>query len=225
MFITIKRMTILIIIAIFLVIVTVVFYFTAIQTSIAKPEYVVVIDAGHGGIDGGCEGYAGTVERDINLEYAKTLKSYCDDFGFKTVMTRTNENGLYSPFASNKKKDDMLARQKIIEKTNPDIVISIHMNSYAVSSSRGAQVFFNSEIENSKLLADEIQKQFVKNLVKPRQTTQKGDYFILNCTNIPSVIVECGFISNQEEEQLLISDGYKDKVCYSILCGILSYMM
>ena len=225
MFITIKRMTILIVMAVLFVIASVVVYFTAIQTSVSKPEYTIVIDAGHGGIDGGCKGYSGTIERDINLEYAKTLKSYCDDFGFKTVMTRTNENGLYSPFASNKKKDDMLARQKIIEKSNADIVISLHMNSYALSSSRGAQVFFNEEIENSKRLADEIQNQFIKNLVKPRQASQKGDYYILNCSNTPSVIVECGFISNQEEEQLLLSDGYKDKVCYSILCGILSYLM
>ncbi len=187
--------------------------------------YRVVIDAGHGGIDGGSEGFNGTKESEINLVYAKTLQQYFKDFGFKTTMTRTNENGLYSPFASNKKKDDMQKRKEIIESVKPDMVISIHMNSFALSSSRGAQVFYNQDNENSKLLADQIQKQFVQNLVKPRQTTQKGDYFILNCTSIPSVIVECGFISNQEEETLLNTDAYREKVCYSILCGVVSYLM
>ena len=187
--------------------------------------YSIVIDAGHGGIDGGSEGFNGTKESEINLAYAKTLEQYFKDFGFKTTMTRTNENGLYSPFASNKKKDDMQKRKEIIENVKPDIVISIHMNSFALSTSRGAQVFYNKDNENSKLLADQIQKQFVQNLVKPRQTTQKGDYFILNCTSIPSVIVECGFISNQEEETLLNTDIYREKVCYSILCGVVSYLM
>ena len=187
--------------------------------------YTVVIDAGHGGIDGGCEGYSGTVESEINLEYAQTLKEYCDSFGFKTIMTRTNESGLYSPFAINKKKDDMKNRKSIIEKAKPDAVISIHMNSYSASSSRGAQCFYNKDNKNSKMLADSIQKQFVQNLVKPRKTTQSGDYYMLNCTQYSSVIVECGFISNQEEEKLLLNKDYKDNVCYSILCGILSYLM
>ena len=69
------------------------------------------------------------------------------------------------------------------------------------------------------------QNQFVLNLFKPRQTSQKGDYYILNCTSTPSVIVECGFISNMQEEQLLLSENYKEKICYSILCGMVSYTM
>lgn len=187
--------------------------------------YTIVIDAGHGGIDGGCEGYSGTKESLINLEYAKTLKEYCENFGMKVVMTRTNQNGLYSPFASNKKKDDMLARKKIIQNANPDFVVSIHMNSFDAQSSRGAQVFYNKDNQNSKQLAEHIQKQFVSNLTKPRKNCEQGDYYILNSTIFPSVIVECGFISNKEEEQLLLTNEYKNKVCYSILCGILEYML
>ncbi|MBO5885013.1 MAG: N-acetylmuramoyl-L-alanine amidase [Clostridia bacterium] len=161
--------------------------------------YTIVIDAGHGGIDGGCEGYSGTKESLINLEYAQTLKEYCENFGMKVVMTRINQNGLYSPFAGNKKKDDMLARKNIIQNTKPDFVVSIHMNSFDAQSSRGAQVFYNRDNQNSQLLAEHIQKQFVNNLTKARKTCQQGDYYILNSTIYPSVIVECGFISNKEE--------------------------
>ena len=143
----------------------------------------------------------------------------------KVVMTRTNQNGLYSPFAGNKKKDDMLARKNIIQNAKPDFVVSIHMNSFDTQSSRGAQVFYNRDNQNSQLLAEHIQKQFVNNLTKARKTCQQGDYYILNSTIYPSVIVECGFISNKEEEQLLLTEEYKNRVCYSILCGVLEYML
>lgn len=198
---------------------------TIILSQASAYTFTIVIDAGHGGIDNGCEGYSGTKESEINLEYAKTLKEYCKQFGYKVVMTRTNQNGLYSQFSSNKKKDDMKQRKKIIEQAKPDIVVSIHMNSFRAESSRGAQVFYNIDNQNSKNLADCIQQQFVKTLVKPRKTSQAGDYYIVNCTKYPSVIAECGFISNPEEENLLLDNNYKDKVCYSILCGIVAYTM
>ncbi len=186
-------------------------------------KYTIVIDAGHGGIDFGSEGYAGSKESELNLSYAITLKRYCEDYGFKVVLTRKDANGLYDALASNKKKDDMKKRKQIIEKVNPDIVISIHMNSFAESYTRGAQVFYNNQSDNSKALADCIQKQFTKNLVKARKSSQAGDYYIVNCTRFPSVICECGFISNREEENLLNTEDYKNQVCYSILCGVISY--
>lgn len=225
-FLTIKKKTIIaVLLCVFCVGVFCPTYFAIKSVATPKHIFTVVIDAGHGGIDNGCEGYSGTKESEINLAYATTLQQYCKEFGFSVVMTRNSDKGLYSPFASNKKKDDMKARKEIIEKSKADIVVSVHMNSYPKNSSRGAQVFYNQDNENSKILADKIQAQFVKNLVKPRKTSQKGDYFIVNCTPVPSVIVECGFISNKEEEQLLLTESYKDNVCYSILCGILTYIM
>ncbi len=199
-------------------------FFIVSTTNASSYVSTIVIDAGHGGIDGGSIGYSGTIEKDINLEYSKTLKNMCSQFGFKVVMTRTNDSGLYSPFAVNKKKDDMKKRKQIIEKAKPDIVISIHMNSTKGNSSRGAQVFYNKENENSIRLANSIQKQFQDKLIKPRKTSQNGDYYIVNCTPYPSVIVECGFLSNKEEEKLLLTNDYKNNVCYSILCGIIDYM-
>ena len=223
-FLVIKKKAIYIFLAILLAVLCAV-SFMVVSTSSPKPMYTIVIDAGHGGIDNGSIGYSGTLESEINLWYAKTLQQYCTEFGFFVTMTRSNDNGLYSPFAKNKKKDDMKQRQKIIEDTSPDMVISIHMNSFPESSSRGAQVFYAKDSEAGKLLADSIQDQFVKNLVKPRQSSEVGDYYIVNCTTAPSVIVECGFVSNPEEEQLLLQEDYKDKVCYSVVCGILKYLM
>ena len=212
-------------ILIFLVFILLLFILSGVSFASATPKnsHTIVIDAGHGGVDGGSEGYSGSQESELNLEYAKKLKQYCEDYGFKVVLTRKDSNGLYTQSAPNKKKDDMQKRQQIIESANPDIVVSIHMNSFQQSYTRGAQVFYNKDCEASKVLADCIQKQFVQNLVKARKSTQAGDYYILNCTNVPSVICECGFVSNPEEEKLLMSDEYKNQVCYSILCGIFSY--
>ena len=194
------------------------------NTSTKADRYTIVIDAGHGGLDGGSIGVSGTIESEINLEYAKTLCEMCNQFGMKVVMTRTNSNGLYSSFASNKKKDDMKARKEIIEKTKPDIVVSIHMNSFSLQSAKGAQVFYDKNNENSKLLAQNIQKMFVKNIENSKEKSMMGDYYIVNCTNYTSVIVECGYLSNFEEEKLLCTKSHKDKLCYNILCGILSYL-
>lgn len=189
-----------------------------------KTKYTIVIDAGHGGIDGGSVGKtSGVSEAELNLQYALTLREYLQDFGFNVVMTRSTSNGLYSPLASNKKKDDMKKRKEIVENSKADFVISIHMNSYN-STSHGAQVFYGKNDEPSKLLADSIQKYFIKYLQKPRQETKVGDYYILNAIKVPSVLVECGYISNPTEEKLLLSEEYKKEVCYSILLGVISYL-
>lgn len=198
-------------------------YFSVKVTNLHKPTYTIVIDAGHGGIDGGCVGESGVNESTLTLKYAKTLEQYFSEFGFKVVMTRTNEGGLYGAFSRNKKKDDMQKRKQIIENSSADVVVSLHMNSYPSQSSRGAQVFYNKDSENSKSLAKSIQNQFLKSLVKPRKSCLPGDYYMVSCTKVPSVIVECGFVSNAEEEKLLLSDEYREKVCYSILCGVVLY--
>ncbi len=225
MFLVLKRKILIISLCILILLVSVISVTAVKVSSTPKANYTIVIDAGHGGIDPGCEGnLENSNERILNLEYAKTLKSYLTLYGFHVVMTRINTDGLYSALATNKKKDDMQKRKEIIEKSNADLVISIHMNSYSLKSVRGAQAFYNPENEISKNLANSIQEQFLKDLPKAKKTSSVGDYYILNCTNIPAVIIECGFLSNYEEEKLLLSSEYKDKVCYSILCGVLKYL-
>lgn len=198
-------------------------FLPSVLVSSPRGKATIIVDAGHGGIDGGSVGISGTTERVINLDYAKTLKKYLENYGFSVVLTRENLDSLASSSSDNVKKEDMLKRKEIIEKNNADLVVSIHMNSFPLESCRGAQVFYNPNSEVSKSLATSIQDVFKQNLPKARASADKGDYYLLNCTNVPAVIVECGFISNAEEEKLLLTEEYREKVCYSILCGIIKY--
>ena len=200
-------------------------FFATKETSSPKGSFIVVIDAGHGGIDGGCVGKTtGVYESDLNLEYAKILASHLENMGISSVLTRTDSNGLYEEGVSNRKKSDMKKRKEIIENASPMLVISIHMNSYTLRSSHGAQTFYKNGSEAGKTLAGDIQSQLKSNLGYVRGEAQVGDYYIVNCTDIPSVLVECGFLSNKNEERLLIDKDYQDKVCYAIMCGIVKYL-
>ena len=221
-FLLLKKRNIIISFVLILIFLACIFLPTVLVTS-PRGKATIIVDAGHGGIDGGSVGISGTTERVINLEYAKTLKRYLEDYGFHVILTRENLDGLASPNSENVKKSDMLKRKEIIEKNNADLVVSIHMNSFPLESCRGAQVFYNPNSEISMILASSIQDVFIKNLPKARAAADKGDYYLLNCTNVPAVIVECGFISNAEEEKLLLTEEYREKVCYSILCGIIKY--
>lgn len=216
-------------IVLFLVFVICVSCFAFLPSALASSPrglMTIVIDAGHGGIDPGCEGIQeGSNERELNLAYSNCLKKYLElYYDVNVVMTRTTTNGLYSSFAKNKKKDDMQKRKEIIQNSNADLVISIHMNAYPLTSVRGAQVYYNPECDISKNLATSIQNCFKVDLPYAKSSPGIGDYFILNCTNTPAVIIECGFLSNSEEETLLLSSDYREKVCYSILCGIIKYL-
>ncbi len=194
------------------------------ETSSSKIK--VVLDAGHGGIDGGVSGVkTGVMESELNLKVVKKLERYLNDAGISVVLTRTSEAGLYGVANSSLKRKDMQKRKEIIEKAQPDLVVSIHMNDYSISTRRGAQVFYKSNDERGKLLAESIQYSFNQMEEATRSCTAlKGDYYILNCTEYPSVIAECGFLSNPEEEALLITDEYQDAVAYSLFKGIVGYL-
>ena len=224
-FLTIKKRTLCIILISIVLICAIFGIFYAVQTtSSPKPEYSIVIDAGHGGADGGCIGKSsGVTENELNLEYAETLKSICEGLGLKVVMTRTDLNGLYSPLASNKKRSDMEARQKIIQESGADVVLSVHMNAFPLTSSRGAQVFFDSKNQGGKELAQSIQTSLHDSIAYAKSSASDGDLYILNCTQIPGALVEFGFLSNLEEEELLLNESYRQDICYAVVCGILDY--
>ena len=131
--------------------------------------------------------------------------------------------GLYSPLASNKKRSEMEKRIEIIEKTNPDMVISIHMNSFTSEEVRGSQVFYSEGKESGKALAESVQTSLHKNVEYAKKTAKIGDYYILNCSPSPSILIECGFVSNPEEEKLLLDNDYCQNFCYFVACGIVSY--
>ena len=188
--------------------------------SVPKIGKTVVVDAGHGGIDGGVVGStSGVKESEINLAIAKSLKHFLERNGYDVVMTRENSDGLYGLTSKNKKLRDMEARRDIIKEAKPDLVISVHQNYYPLSSVRGAQVFYSADSEISKQIADSMQGTLNTALGNDR-IAKTGDYYIVNCTDFPSVIVECGFLSNPEEEKLLVTAAYQEKVAYSVFSAV-----
>ena len=196
--------------------------YAARATSSPKAQYTIVIDAGHGGRDGGAVGSTGVTESELNLEFSLKLKELCEEYGFKVVLTRKDMNGLYSLFATNKKKSEMKKRQEIIEKAKPDVVVSIHMNSFS-SSSSGAQCFYASGNEAGEKLATRVQQALSTEIEHTGVTAKVGDFYVLNCTDYACVLVECGFLSNPEEEQKLCDEEYQTNFCRTLLYGILDY--
>ena len=197
----------------------------SIKTSI-KPQYkyTIVIDAGHGGRDGGSIGVAGSVEKELNLEYAKSLQKLLKKAGVNVIMTRTTDNGLYDNDANNKKLSDMRKRREIINNAQPDLVISIHMNSFPLDSCKGAKTFYQIGSDISFEAAKNIQNSLHYYIDNASSTVGAGDYYILNCSKYTSVLIECGFVSSPEEEQLLNDASYREKFVYGIYCGIMMYL-
>ncbi len=188
-----------------------------------KPEFTVVIDAGHGGIDGGVSGKKSNVkESELNLDISRKLKSEFDDSGAKTVMTRKTEAGLYGVFSKGFKRRDMKKRMEIAEKASPDVFVSVHLNYFSSSSRRGAQVFYKIGDEQSKKLAQSVQKQ-LNELCGKDYSPLVGDYYVLNESKSRAILCECGFLSNEEDENLLLTDDYRKKIAEKIFAGVEAY--
>lgn len=219
-----KKTIIFLIISIFIVIGCCATYFSVSAVSTPKTTHSIVIDAGHGGRDGGAIGKkTGVSESELNLKYAKTLQKICQDFGMKVTMTRNDMDGLYDEFADNKKKSEMENRKNIINSSGADIMVSLHMNSFPLSSCDGAQIFYASGSESGFKLAKSVQESVCKDFTNARNYVTVGDYFVLNYSTMPSILIECGFLSNPQEEQNLQDDEYCEKFCYDILAGIISF--
>ncbi len=184
----------------------------------------IVIDAGHGGIDGGCVGASGVTESELNLAFSLQAKKTFEKMGFKVVLTRENMDGLYDPFAKNKKRSEMEKREHIIKQANPDVLISFHMNALNLKSVDGAQVFYQQGRENGQEFAKVMTETLMENDIKLLAKEKKGDFYVLNCTKIPAILIECGFLSNLEEEALLTSEEYQERFCESVLQGVLLYL-
>ncbi len=186
----------------------------------------VVIDAGHGGNDPGKVGVNGAFEKDINLAIALKVEKYLSGQGIDVVMTRTEDKGLYEESDSNKKVRDMKKRLAIIEEARPVIAVSIHQNSYPDASVSGVQVFYYKNSEQSKTAAEIMQKQLINSLKpeKERSAKDNNSYYLLKKTSVPIIIVECAFMSNPTEAQLLTQEEYQEKIAWSIYMGIMQYI-
>ena len=192
--------------------------------TVPSRNYTVVIDPGHGGSDPGSIGYKTKIHEDeLNLKMSLLLKEKLEKAGINVVMTRTSQDALIEGRGRKWKRAEMEERRKLIVKTRPNMVISLHQNSYTNHSLRGAQVFYDKTSEISRQIAESIQEQFKLNLNKSIKAPSPGDYFMLKCSSAPSVIIECGFLSNEEEEKLLQSDEYQEKIIDSIYKGIVNF--
>ncbi len=199
-------------------------YVSSVQVE-KKQKACVVIDAGHGGSDPGKVGINDQLEKDLNLKIAMLLKDFLQAEGISVVMTRESDQGLYDEGASNKKVQDMKRRLEIIEQADPEIVVSIHQNSYHEEYVKGAQVFYYTTSENSKALAEVIQDQLrVLDLDNRREAKGNDSYFLLKKTAKPIVIVECGFLSNREEAEKLATPLYQERLAWNIHMGIMKYL-
>lgn len=197
---------------------------------------VVVVDAGHGGVDGGAESVDGTIERDVNLKIAQRLQKRLEDKGVRVIMTRSDAEGLYGGKTEGAirslKTRDMYERKAIIDKAGADLVVSIHLNSFTQDRSvKGAQVFYPAEgpgslITQSRQAAEMIQKNLnhTINIDKPRTALGKNDVFLLRDVVSPIVIVECGFLSNDEDAANLKKQQHQEKIAKSLETSICKYL-
>lgn len=185
----------------------------------------VIIDPGHGGRDPGKVGTVGTLEKELNLKIALHLKNILDSQGIEVILTRTKDKDLATT-TDNFKFSDMKERVSLIQKSNADLVVSIHQNSYTDPNVYGAQCFYYTNAEEGKKLASLLQKQIITstNQTKLRDPKENSDYYLLKHSPSPIVIVECGFLSNPKEEQLLLTDEYQRKMAWAIQLGILQYL-
>ena len=184
---------------------------------------VIVIDSGHGGDDPGKIGINQAKEKDVNLKIAKKVKKRLKKEGWKVVMTREEDVMLGDAEKGNRKIHDMKARVELINKTMPDMAVSIHQNSYQEAEIHGAQVFYYSHSQDGKRMAETMQRALLMaDEENTRQAKGNDTYYLLKRTEVPTIIVECGFLSNPQEAEKLTEDGYQKKLAQAITSGIIA---
>lgn len=199
--------------------------FPTLNRAAKDSKEVIVIDPGHGGFDPGKVGVNNSLEKDINLAIAKKVESCLSDSGYTVYMTRTEDVALCSGNEKSKKLADMQNRVKLIEDAGPALTVSIHQNSYSAGT-KGAQVFYYTKSESGKKLAH-IMQNTIKELVQSdnhRVEKPNDSYYMLRKVSGPLVIVECGFLSNPEEEALLKDDAYQQKMAAAICEGVENFL-
>ncbi len=202
------------------------FFLFNVQTVSSAPlkkldDYVVFIDPGHGGYDGGAKAN-GLVEKDLNLIIGLRLRTYLENAGVKVYMTRSDDRDYVTPGRGTKKKRDLDKRIEMINNSDADLFISIHMNSLPDSRWRGAQTFYYDSFPENKILANCIQESIIEILQNTtRQAKEVKTLYLFKNVNKPGVLVEVGFISNPEEAKDLSNPHYQDKVAYALFLGII----
>lgn len=205
----------------------------AIFTSVIKQPYeppVIILDAGHGGMDGGCVSVNNVPEKGINLNILLNLRCLLQVFGYNVEVTRDTDRSIHDDGIegiANQKSSDMDNRLELFNKYDNAVCISIHQNQFTDSSYSGAQMFYSNEVKGSSSLAQSIQDSFVS-LLQPDNKREiklcgKELFLCYYCKN-PTVMVECGFLSNPDEAALLETEEYQQKVAFTVFGGLEKYL-
>lgn len=191
-----------------------------------EARYTVILDAGHGGRDGGAAASDGTLEKTLNLAVATKLCAMLETANVRVIMTRTDDRELASPDSSHKKRDDLQARLAMTENLERAIFVSLHMNTFPVEKYSGLQVYFSPNHVESLALAERIQADaLMLREDNHRAVKAAGDsIYLMTHIKIPAVLVECGFLSNREECELLKSEVYQTKLALCLYSSILGYL-
>ncbi|MDR7871572.1 MAG: N-acetylmuramoyl-L-alanine amidase CwlD [Tissierellaceae bacterium] len=190
---------------------------------------IIGIDPGHGGVDPGAVSKSGILEDEINLEIALKLKRLIEQSGGIVIMTRDEDKGLYTEKSTTlrqKKTEDLINRKALIEETGCELFVSIHMNSFTNSKYSGSQTLYYDGYPENEKLASIIQEELKTVLDKDnrRAAAIRDDVYLIKELQIPSVLVEAGFLSNPEEEILLQKEEYQEKIAWAIYVGIMKYL-
>ena len=184
-----------------------------------KDQVVIVVDPGHGGEDPGKVGINDVLEKDLNLQIAKKVKKLLEEAGIKIVMTRTNDK------VPDAKKEDLNQRVQLINETKPKLALCIHQNSYPDAKIKGAQVFYHTITPEAEDVASIVQEQLrTVDPTNTRQIKENDTYFMLKNTQVPTIIVECGFLTNPDEAAKLTQEDYQDKLAQAICEGVVKWL-
>lgn len=184
-----------------------------------KDQVVIVVDPGHGGEDPGKVGINDVLEKDLNLQIAKKVKKLLEEAGIKIVMTRTNDK------VPDAKKEDLNQRVQLINETKPTLALCIHQNSYPDAKIKGAQVFYHTITPEAEDVASIVQEQLrTVDPTNTRQIKENDTYFMLKNTQVPTIIVECGFLTNPDEAAKLTQEDYQDKLAQAICEGVVKWL-
>ena len=188
--------------------------------TIPEGAVVVVVDAGHGGFDGGAVGTeSGAVEAELNLKVAKLLADELTKFGYYVIMTRSTDEAL-----ADSKDADMKRRAEIFKMPEVDLVVSVHMNKFRDRSVSGPMVFYMKGSQEGEALASSVMSSLCSVLGRSQRYANPEDLFVLRVPEAPSVLVECGFLSNADDERLLANPEHQKKLAAGIAAGIREYL-
>ena len=194
----------------------------------SERNFKVILDAGHGEPDGGAVGISGTLEKDINLAIVQKLQETLEGKGIEVVLTRSDDSGLQDESANTireMKKSDMRKRREIVKDSGADLFLSIHMNSFADSSINGLHIFYDKEHPEIEETAKRIQDKIGEVTGAPTHAVKTADerLFLMKNPPIPSILIECGFLSNPEEEKKLTDENYQAKIAWAIASSVENY--